>query len=36
MPMVHKLESQHFLQEEKPEEIADLVVQLARSRNSQL
>lgn len=29
---VHKLSSKHFLQEEKPEEIAQLVVQLARSR----
>lgn len=30
---VHKLDSKHFLQEEKPEEIANLVVQLAKSRN---
>lgn len=29
---VHKLDSRHFLQEEKPEEIALLVVQLANSR----
>ncbi|MDX5482202.1 MAG: alpha/beta hydrolase [Hymenobacteraceae bacterium] len=27
---VHKLEARHFLQEEKPEEIAELVVELAR------
>jgi pimeloyl-ACP methyl ester carboxylesterase len=31
LPTVHKLPSKHFLQEEKPEEIAQLVVQLARS-----
>ena len=32
LPMVHKLDAKHFLQEEKPEEIAELVLQLARSR----
>ncbi len=30
---VHKLDSKHFLQEEKPEEIARLVVQLAQKTN---
>ncbi|WP_266206036.1 alpha/beta fold hydrolase [Pontibacter kalidii] len=29
LPVVHKLEASHLLQEEKPEEIAQLVVQLA-------
>ncbi|WP_276496369.1 alpha/beta fold hydrolase [Pontibacter litorisediminis] len=30
LPVVHKLDASHLLQEEKPEEIADMVVELAR------